>query len=192
MYQYWTDLGLIALNIYSDISLKDGMMSYKEKISGAHKKEIVRIYLYDISRYYEFPFEAVTYREKMMQKGYYIGHYFGDPIKIKVISFNEIHLCAKDYDRVLWSFITKYLITIFCIEKGYLHIKAAVAERNNKAFLIVGRGGSGKTEFLKKLCENGLNYVANTHSIINGNDVFGINTNIRIRNVQTILFEFII
>ena len=181
MYRYWVDLGVLILDISSDIVLYNGMIDFRKGKPREEERKNVKVYVYSMEKYEMFPFGTETYREKMMQKGYYIGHHFGEPVKIKVMGIKEIHLCAKDYNRIFWSFIIKYILTIYCMENGKLHIKAGIVEKNNKAILLVGRGGSGKTELLRRLCKNGFKYCANTHAIIDGRKARGICTNIRVR-----------
>ena len=49
-----------------------------------------------------------------------------------------------------------------------LHLKGAAVAYRGKAFLFLGRGGSGKTEVVQALCRNGARLVANTHLLVDG------------------------
>lgn len=180
MYKYWCDLNIVILRIVSPFKLKSNFLVLKSDMENKNRC-IVDIYIIDINDYDNFDFIAKTYREKIMQKGFYIGHHFGERVKIRIVSKNEIYICAKDYDRILWSYIVKYILTIYSIELGYLHVKAGAVQCCGKNLLIVGRGASGKTELIKALCNNGAKYITNTHAVINGNQIKGVNTKIRIR-----------
>ncbi len=183
MYSYWCDLGVIILKISSDSEIEGGIMEIKKgKYNGKDEKDVVSIFLINIINYDEVEFHPKTYRERMMQKGLYIGHHFGEKVKIKIVSKNEIYICARDYNRILWSYVTKLVLKLYSLEKKYLHLKSGVVEYKGKVILIVGRGGSGKSEIIKVLCSNGGKFISNTHSIVSDCKVLGIKTNIRVRN----------
>lgn len=184
MYTYWVDLGIVVLQIISEYECTTRMLEFSCEKPNFCSKDIVKVYMYDTNKYEIFPYEAITYREKIMQSGVYIGHHMGLPIKMKIVDKNEIHLCAGDYNRILWSYIVKFVLTVYCIEKGYLHLKGGAVEFHGKVFLIVGRGGSGKTELIKTLCGDGASYITNTHAIIDDNMLLGVKSNVRIRNKE--------
>lgn len=63
-----------------------------------------------------------------------------------------------------------------------MHIKGSSIEYKGKAFLILGRGEAGKTEFAMTLCKHGAKLMGNTHVLVDGNHIFGIKSNIRVRD----------
>lgn len=141
----------------------------------------INIYIYSYKKYSSLNFPANTYREKAMKSGIYLGHHSGKPAKLYIEDKENIHLCAEDYNRVFWSYLIKYILTVFCLENRMLHLKAGAVEFEENIYLIMGRGGSGKTEIIKAMCNNGGTFITNTHAIIKANEIMGLSTNIRVR-----------
>jgi hypothetical protein len=142
-------------------------------------KPIVNIYICDED---DIIFDnPITYREKFMRFGLYRGHHFGLPAKLKLIDDYNIALYHHDPGKILWCFIIKYVLTVFSNKLNMLHIKGGAVAYKGRSFLILGRGGSGKTEVLKELCKYGAKFMANTHLLVNGYTVCGIKSNVRIR-----------
>ncbi len=181
MYEYWCELGIVTLHICSEFLLENGMLKYKRKLEN-EDQEVIDVFLYDYTGEKPFPYDFCTYREKVMsQKGFYIGHHFGEKAFLRVIN-NEIHLCSNNYNRILWSYITKYILTIRCLECGWIHLKAAAVEYKNEIYIIIGRGGSGKTELIKRMSILGAKIISNTHLVIRDKDIIGVESNIRVRD----------
>ncbi|MBO5484008.1 MAG: hypothetical protein J5979_02205 [Lachnospiraceae bacterium] len=187
MYEYWCELEIVRLHIFSEFLLKDGMLKYEEKIE-KDNKEVVNLYLHHYTNRQCVSYHSHTYREKMMsQKGFYIGHHFGDKAYLRIEN-NEIHLCSNNYNRIIWSYVVKYVLTIKCLEYGWLHLKAAAVDYNNEIYIIFGRGGSGKTELIKKMSSFGGKIISNTHLIVREKDIIGIESNIRVRDDEGLDF----
>jgi hypothetical protein len=174
----WCDLEIVILKIHS-YSSWDTKMVYTCQMPNL-TKPIVNIY---ICRENDTIFDnPKTYREKIMRQGLYIGHHFGLPAKLKCIDDSNIALFHHDPGKIIWCFVLKYVLTLYAIKRNMLHIKGGAVAYKGKSFLILGRGGSGKTEVIKALCKNGAEFVANTHLLINGRSACGIKSNIRVRD----------
>lgn len=181
MHEYWCELEVVRLHIFSEFLLKDGMLKYEKKVE-KDSTDVVKLYLYHYTNRKSVSYNSHTYREiAMSQKGFYIGHHFGDKAYMRIEN-NEIHLCSNNYNRIIWSYVVKYVLTIKCLEHGWIHLKAAAVDYNNGIYIIFGRGGSGKTELIKKLSGFGGKIVSNTHLIIREKDIIGIESNVRVRD----------
>lgn len=181
-YTYWVDLKVLVLKINSNLELQSNMLKFQDSFKCKECAKIVNVYIEDYNDFDELTYEPHTYREKIMNKGVYIGHHFGKQAKLFIKDKNNIYFCSEDYNRILWSYIIKYVLTIFAIENNMLHLKAGLVEIGGKGILIVGRGGAGKTEMIKFLCSCGAKYISNTHVILSDNNIYGVKSNIRVRN----------
>lgn len=182
MYEYWCDLEVVVLHIIAEYELQEKMLVFTKNCP-KNTDDIVTVYLHQYCNLNSFPYKAVTYREKQMnEKGFYIGHFFGSRTAFKILGENEIHICTEDYNRILWSYVVKVILTVKCLDKGYLHLKAASVVYADKTILVAGRGGSGKTELIKYMSECGAKVITNTHLIVDNGSAMGIKTNIRLRD----------
>lgn len=174
----WCDLEIIVLKIHSYSSWDTKMVNTCQMPNLS--KPIVKIY---ICRENDIIFDnPKTYRENIMRQGLYRGHHFGLPASLKYIDDSNIALFHHDPGKIMWCFVIKYVLTVYAIKMNILHIKGGAVAYKGKSFLILGRGGSGKTEVIKALCKNGAKFMVNTHLLINGSSACGIKSNIRVRN----------
>ncbi|GIN74794.1 hypothetical protein J14TS2_52690 [Bacillus sp. J14TS2] len=174
----WCDLGIIILKIHSH-SKWDAKMVYTCETRDP-AKPIVNVY---ICRENDSIFNnPKTYRENAMRQGLYRGHHFGLPANLKYIDENNIAISHHDPGKIIWCYVIKYVLTLHAIKKDMLHIKGGAISYKGKSFLFLGRGGSGKTEIINALCKNGASFMANTHLLINDNFVYGIKSNVRVRD----------
>ncbi len=174
----WCDLEIVLLKIHS-FSPWDTKMVSTSRMPDL-SKPIVNIY---ICREGDAIFDdPKTYRENIMRQGSYRGHHFGPPASLKCIDGRNIALFHPDPGTIIWSFVIKYVLTVCAIQDNMLHIKGGAVAYNGKAFLFLGRGGSGKTEVVKALCKNGARLMGNTHLLIDEESVCGIKSNIRVRD----------
>lgn len=139
-----------------------------------------RIFLFKEHKDFMKEWELISYREQIMLKGFYIGHHFGTPVYYKLFD-DAMVFVTTDPNRILWSFAVKYLLTVKSIQHGWLHLKAGAIEWNNKAILLLGRGGAGKTVLIEEMCKEKAKMVSNTHACVKGKLVTGIKTKIRYR-----------
>ena len=123
-----------------------------------------------------------TYREKMMPRGSYRGHHFGPPARLRVIDDTRMAISHPDPGTIIWSLVVKYVLTVFAGRAGLLHLKGAAVAHRGRAFLFLGRGGSGKTEIVRTLTENGAGLMANTHLLVDDHSVCGVRSNVRVRD----------
>ena len=122
-----------------------------------------------------------TYREDVMRRGFYRGHHFGAPARLKCIDDANLALSHDDPGMIIWSFVIKYVLTVRALRANVLHLKGAAVAYEGQAFLMLGRGGSGKTEVVRALCERGAGLMANTHLLVDGGSACGIRSNLRVR-----------
>lgn len=174
----WCDLEVVLLKIHSSLPWDTKMVRTCEIPDPS--KPTVNIY---ICREDDVIFDdPKTYRENIMRVGSYRGHHFGRPASLKCIDDKNIALFHDDPGMIIWSLIVKYVLTVRAIQANMLHVKGAAVAYKGKAFLILGRGGSGKTEVVRALCRNGADLMANTHLLINGGSACGIKSNMRVRD----------
>lgn len=121
-----------------------------------------------------------NYRGDRMSSGYYLTDHFGDPAYM--ISQGTTHwIYAEDFEPILWPYAIKHLLTMYSLEHNLLHLKAAAVAHNGRGALLVGRGRSGKTVLLSRLCQSGFEFVSNTHVLIDDRTILGIPTTMRVR-----------
>lgn len=141
---------------------------------------------YDIYLGWDFQIIDDTYRAAQMQKGIYLGHNVGEPCKLHILE-NEIYIYTEKrefYPKIVWSFVLKYIFTKVSLDYNILHMKATMLRKMNheRIVLLFGKGRSGKTTLADELCKKGYECLSNTHCMIDGNYVWGINSWIRRRN----------
>jgi hypothetical protein len=174
----WCDLGIVLLKIHSRSPWNTRMVSTCR--TPELSKPTVNVYICDDDdAVFENP---VTYRERMMRLGSYRGHTFGPPARLKWIDDRNVALAHPDPGKIIWAYVIKYVLTVHAIQASVLHLKGAAVAYRGKAFLFLGRGGSGKTEVVQALCRNGARLVANTHLLVDGGVVCGITSNVRVRD----------
>jgi len=122
-----------------------------------------------------------SYRAGRFAMGYYITDHFGAPACL-ITHGTEYWIFASDFERILWPYLVKYLLTAFCLERELLHLKAAGVSLAGRGTLLVARGGGGKTLLLAQLCQVGAEFVSNTHALIDGQNLVSVPTAVRIRN----------
>ena len=159
----WCDLGIAQLRIISTVFWKKKKVKVEE--SSRNRKKIINIYVLSNKEFQSKHFNSEIYREKMMQKGIYIGHHCGEPVNIKIVDKFNIIISAKDPDTIIWSFVYKYVLTILTIGSEFLHLKAGAVTYHDGAILIAGRGGGGKTTMIDRVCDENIRYMGNTHII---------------------------
>lgn len=141
--------------------------------------------------YFEKEFHDIdnSYRAKQMQKGIYLGHNIGKPCNLKIdgetIYLYSPDFTAKDYQKVFWTFLIKYILTDASLKNNAEHFKGTLIRcPDNKLIVFLGRGGSGKTTIAQKLQNYNYKLLSNTHCILKDDYIWGINSWVRIRNNQ--------
>ncbi len=129
-----------------------------------------------------------SYRERMFAKGVYLGHHHGPGAKLTTDGAGLcIDLLDEDparYNRVLWSYALKLILTLTSARHDALHLKGLAVSRNRRTILIAGRGGSGKTTLANRLRQHGYHTLSNTHCVLKGDYLWGVNTWVRQRDGQ--------
>lgn len=179
----WCDLGIVILKIYSKSKWESRKLLLLDKNPDeSNELPVVNVYVCDKD---DSVFEEVnSYREKIMLKGLYLGHHFGESARLRVIDDYNIAISHSEPDEVIRWYVTKYVLNIFSLKENIMYLKGGAVEYKGKAFLILGRGGSGKTELIKELCKNSVKFISNTHLLVKTEEeakVKGINSNVRVR-----------
>lgn len=121
-----------------------------------------------------------SYRGGRMSVGYYLTDHFGAAAYLMTRG-SHTWIFAEDFEPILWPYAIKHLLTLYSLEHGLLHLKAAGIEVNGQGALLVGRGGSGKTVLLHQLCRTGARFLSNTHTLVEDQKLIGIRTALRVR-----------
>ncbi|MFS8184741.1 hypothetical protein ACMG4P_24725 [Pseudovibrio denitrificans] len=122
-----------------------------------------------------------NFRGKRFRSGFYVSHHFDNPAYLFDIG-GEIHVVGSTLDKLLWSYFTKYFLTIEAELRGRLHLKAAVIDIDGSGVALVGRGSAGKTVFTTEACKRGATFVCNTHAIVRGDGyTIGVQSPMRVR-----------
>ncbi len=121
-----------------------------------------------------------SYRGKKMSAGYYLTDHYGAPAYL-ISRGADYWIYAEDFEAVLWPYAIKHLLTAYSMEHNLLHLKAAGVVLDGQATLLLGRGGSGKTVMLSRLCQAGARFMSNTHTLVAGRTSWGIQTSMRVR-----------
>jgi hypothetical protein len=174
----WCDLVIAQLRIHSSAPW-DTKMVHTSPVSDP-TKPTVDVFLCDEDD--DIFGEPRTYREKMMRRGSYRGHHVGPPARLRLVDETHIALAHPDPGTIIWSLVVKYVLTVFAARCGVLHLKGAAVSHRGRALLVLGRGGSGKTEVVRELGARGARLLANTHLLIDGAAVHGVRSNIRVRD----------
>lgn len=133
-----------------------------------------------------WPIEALArkrdlgYRGKRMSVGYYLTDHFGPPAYL-MSSGTHYWIFAESFEPILWPYAVKYLLTRYSLEHNLLHLKAVAVAIDGQGVILVGRGGSGKTILLNQLCRAGAQILSNTHTLLDGRTLLGIQTAMRVR-----------
>lgn len=173
----WCDLEIVVLKIHSRSPWDTKMV----RTCGEPKQPRPTVNVYLCDEHDAIFHGPETYRESVMLRGSYRGHHFGPPARLQCIDERNIALSHPDPGMIIWSFVIKYVLTVSALQANVLHLKAAAVAYAGKAFLILGRGGSGKTEVVKALCTRGAGLMANTHVLVDGATACGIRSNMRVR-----------
>lgn len=176
----WCDLGIVILRIYSKSIMRSNKILICDENPDLTKTlPIVNVYICSDN---DSVFNTTEYyREKIMAKGLYLGHHFGEAAKYRMLDDHNFAICHSDPCEIIRCYISKYVLNIFALKQHILYLKGGAVEYKGRAFLILGRGGSGKTEMINTLCRNTARFISNTHLLIDSFKVKGINSIIRVR-----------
>jgi hypothetical protein len=122
-----------------------------------------------------------SYRAGRFAGGYYVTDHFGAPAYL-VTRGKHLWIFARRFEPILWPYVVKLLLTTYALDEGFLHLKAAGVALGGVGTLLVGRGGSGKTVLVARLCETGAAFLTNTHALVRDRTLFALPTAMRVRN----------
>ncbi len=100
--------------------------------------------------------------------------------RIRVVGRTYYLFGSGRLEPLVWTFFTRFFLTVHSFESGALHLKAGAVCPDN-AVLLVGASGAGKTFLLSRLCHAGAAFVTNTHSVLAHGSVTGIGTKLGVR-----------
>ncbi|MGW2116625.1 FomB family phosphonate monophosphate kinase [Streptomyces zhihengii] len=120
------------------------------------------------------------FRADRFRSGFYLTHHYGPPAHL-VTRCNTLYVFGRGLERTIWPYFTKHLLTLFAVDHGMVHLKAAAFVQGNGATLLFGRGSGGKTVFLTQACSAGAVFLSNTHVLTRGTTVHGVPSAMRVR-----------
>jgi hypothetical protein len=123
-----------------------------------------------------------SFRGQRFRGGFYLTHHFGPPATL-ISRGNHHYVIGGDFDRIVWGWYVKFVLSIHSLRAGSLHLKAGCIGHDGEATLLVGRGGGGKTVLLTQMCGDGAEFISNTHVVVDGDGlVHGVPTALRVRD----------
>ncbi|AIQ15083.1 hypothetical protein [Paenibacillus durus] len=141
---------------------------------------------YHLYLHHELPPETKFYRQEMLERGIYLGHHHGVSGRIQLardaLSITLDCGSQQAYEKIIWSYALKQIITCMSLDHGALHLKASMLLKNEKAILLLGRGKSGKTTLASFLEQSGYYFAGNTHVMVKDYEAWSINSWRRIRD----------
>ncbi len=75
-------------------------------------------------------------------------------------------------DLVLYLYVIEPLVEMMLLRKGLVVLHAGAVHRGGKAYLIAGRGGTHKTNFVLELMRRGFDYMSDDRVILSGKEVY--------------------
>lgn len=121
-----------------------------------------------------------TARARGFLKGYYVTDHAGPPVQM-VSTDRRIVLFGPRLERIVWSYVVKWVLSRHALATGAVFLKAAAFAVEGYGILLVGRGGAGKTVMLNEFCRRGARFVTNSHALITGTTLQGVRTSMRMR-----------
>ncbi|WP_107657302.1 FomB family phosphonate monophosphate kinase [Nocardia suismassiliense] len=123
-----------------------------------------------------------TFRAKRFATGFYLTHHYGAPAWIATRG-SRTTIFGRRLEKIVWTYYVKQLLTNLAADRGLLHLKGAgFVGPDDKATLLFGRGGAGKTVFLAQACMAGMSFLTNTHVVIDGARAVGVPSALRVRD----------
>lgn len=186
-YQGILKLGEMVIMIESNQPLLEMKMFNEQMIPSEVKKIDWKIVLFycsvDSDLYRQSLQKKSSVRNSYFNRGYYVCDHFGSPVNM-LIKENQIIILGESFERILWSYIVKYLMQLWAIENNAVFVKCAAFEYKGEATLLIGRGGSGKTVINTCVCKDRGNFITNSNAFIKDGKILGIGSNIRIRDKE--------
>jgi hypothetical protein len=124
---------------------------------------------------------GTTVRGRGLRSGYYATDHFGRPVLLVESSNRFLVLSTAGSAEVVWSYLVKHLLLRWSLSTNSLFLKAAAADYHGRGALIIGQGGAGKTTLALALGNRGWRSVANSHVLIAGGSMRGVETAVRLR-----------
>lgn len=122
-----------------------------------------------------------SYRSIRLQRGYYVTEHFGRPSGM-IVRGNCYFFFTDEFDKLVWGYLVKALLTRFAVETERLHLKAAAFVCDGAGTLVIGRGGGGKTVLCGTMCDYGSDWVTNTHALLDGTNCTGVLSRLKVRD----------
>jgi len=110
-----------------------------------------------------------------------------DKIRIKYFTSKRVYVKYPWMlfpDLILHLYVLQPLLEMRLFKKRLMVLHAGAVHRNGRAYLIAGRGGAHKTNFVLELMKKGYDYISDDTIILDGKEVFSFPHSIS-------LFDFI-
>lgn len=121
-----------------------------------------------------------SYRAASFNIGYYATDHFGTPVALHRFE-NRYYVIGERLERVVWPYFVKFFIFAKSLQNNQLFLKAAAVAFGRRGVLILGRGSGGKTSLVRELCNRGATMVTNSHAIVDGLMLTGVQSTMRVR-----------
>lgn len=174
---------LEATNIMSDTVISE--------IITAGSREIILFTCDEQSNIYK---ESLKHRVNIIRndyfnKGFYVCDHFGTPLNI-VVDEKRMMIFGKNFNRIFWSYIIKYLMQIWALKNNTIFTKCSAFEFEKSGNILIGCSGSGKTTFNTHMCNSYAKFITNSNAYIRDGMIMGIASKVRIRiNRNTYLWQ---
>ena len=167
------DLGIATVRIHTNVPSFSGFRFFAEISDAADSMGPFDYELYCIDREYPHYLDETlvrahgdhSFRGDRFRSGFYLTHHIR-PSATLISRGSRHYIIGRRLDRIIWSWYTKYILTIHSLRQGWLHVKAAAFALDGKGVLVIGRGSGGKTVLVTQMCTDGATFVSNTHVII--------------------------
>lgn len=120
-------------------------------------------------------------RARSFAGGYYATDHFGEPARLAADGRRYV-VVGGEPDTIGWSFLVKYVLLRWSIERQALFLKAGAVVVEDTGVVLIGRGRGGKTTLATALCDFGATFVANSHVVVDNGMLIGARTAIRVRS----------
>lgn len=160
-YSYFESKELLDPDI--DVTIGDFVPDLKDCYSLDHKYYVKKDFIY---------FED---NDKGLRWKVQIEGLEQDKTKIKYFTPNGVYVKYPWMffpDLILHLYVLQPLVEMRLLKKRLVVMHSGAVHRNGKAYLIAGRGGAHKTNFVLELMKNGYDYISDDTVVLDGREVF--------------------
>jgi hypothetical protein len=124
--------------------------------------------------------DASSYRSRLMAKGFYISEHCGPPVSIAWDAWRRCILTGANLGEVVWRYFTKMALSLQAIRRGQVHLKGTAIGSSSGGVLITG-GGTTSAGLVAMNTNADLQWVSNTHVLLDGRTAYGVDSKLRVR-----------